>query len=179
VRRVVVVGNSGSGKTTLANAIAARTGAPRIELDSIFHQANWTPMEDEAFRAEVDARTAGETWVVDGNYARALAEVLWPKADTFVWLDYSRWVVTGRIVRRTIPRAFVGHELWNGNREHWRNLLSLDRQRSIIVWSVTQHGAYRARYLAEATGPRWSHGTVVRLRSPRHATAWLEQVSPT
>ena len=55
MRRVSVVGVSGSGKTTTARALARRLGVPHIELDAIYHQADWTPRTRDDFRAEVTA----------------------------------------------------------------------------------------------------------------------------
>jgi adenylate kinase family enzyme len=66
---VVVVGCSGSGKTTLARRLAATLGSPHIELDSIYHQAGWTPLDDANFRARVQEATEPARWVVDGNYS--------------------------------------------------------------------------------------------------------------
>src|SRR6266699_1091454 len=63
VQRISVVGNSGSGKTTLARGIAAALSIPHLELDSVFHQPGWQPLDTEEFRRAVAAFTAGESWV--------------------------------------------------------------------------------------------------------------------
>jgi gluconate kinase len=44
VQRVSVVGTSGAGKSTVAAALAALLGASFLELDSVHHQADWTPL---------------------------------------------------------------------------------------------------------------------------------------
>jgi adenylate kinase family enzyme len=87
--RFSVIGTSGSGKTTLGRALAARLQIPHVELDSIFHQANWVPLSDAEFRARVAALVDGECWVIDGNYA-VVRDLVWDRATTVVWLWPSR-----------------------------------------------------------------------------------------
>ena len=43
--RINVVGTSCSGKSTLARALAERLNAPYIELDAIFWDRDWTPVQ--------------------------------------------------------------------------------------------------------------------------------------
>ena len=50
MRRISVVGNSGSGKTTVARAIAGALGVPHLELDAVFHQPDWQPLDTAEFR---------------------------------------------------------------------------------------------------------------------------------
>jgi adenylate kinase family enzyme len=171
-RRVSVVGNSGSGKSTVARAIATRLGVPWIELDSLYHQPGWTPMPEGDFRATVAEHVAADGWVIDGNY-NVVRPLVWARADTVVWLDLPRRVVMRRVVARTLTRAVRRVELWNGNRERWRNLLRLDQDQSIIVWSWRQHGKYAHRYAAAMTHPQWKHLRFVRLRSSREVAAFL------
>jgi adenylate kinase family enzyme len=171
--RVVVGGVSGSGKSTLARALAALLDAPHVELDAYFHGPGWTERSDEEFVASVTAATAGDRWVVDGNYSRC-RDAWWDRATDFVWLDYPRHVATLRTVRRTARRLATREELWNGNREQWRNLLDSGHP---IRWSWTQHPGSRAKYEATTADPRWSHLRVTRLRSPKETDAWLAAVS--
>lgn len=165
--RVAVIGNSGAGKTTFARELAARLAVPYVELDAIFHGPNWTELPPEEFRARVAAVVAGPAWVVDGNYS-AVRPLVWARADTLVWLDLSRPLVTWRIVSRTVRRGIRRTELWNGNRERLSAMLSLDPQRSVILWSVTRHGPKRRALTAVPADPRWGHLRFVRLRT-RHA----------
>jgi len=176
-RRFAVVGNAGAGKSTMAAALAERLGVPHIELDAIFHQPGWTELPVEEFRAKVTAATADEGWVVDGNYT-VVRDIVWNRADTIVWLDFSRRVVTTRIVRRSFTRVVLRRDLWNGNRERWRNLLSMDPEQSIIRWSWTRHAEYHARFRDASADPTWTHLTFVRLRSPREAAAFVRAIAP-
>jgi adenylate kinase family enzyme len=173
VHRVWVVGNSGSGKSTLASRLAARLGVPHVELDAMFHQPGWTPLPEEEFRRRVALVAEGDGWVVDGNYS-AVQDVVRRRADTVVWLDLPRSVVMRRVVRRTLVRALLRRELWNGNREPFRNLTTWDPQRSVIAWAWTRHAVYRQRYAAAMEDPAWGHCRFIRLRSPREVRAFLE-----
>jgi adenylate kinase family enzyme len=165
VRRVSVIGCSGSGKTTTARAISHELGLPHLELDAIFHQPKWRPKPVEVFRAEVAAFVGMDRWVVDGNYTSlGIADMVWPRADTIVWLDPPRRVVMARVIGRTLRRVVTREELWNGNRERWGNLYKLKPEENIIVWAWTRFRPTRARYEAMLRDGTWSHLQVVRLR---------------
>ena len=100
-----------------------------------------------------------------------MRDVVWRKADTVVWLDLPRRVVMRQVVARTLRRATLGTELWNGNRERWQDMLCLDPERSIILWSWTNHAKYHDRYHATMSDPAWRDLTFVRLGSQRRSRA--------
>jgi adenylate kinase family enzyme len=165
VQRVSVVGTSGTGKSTLATALAARIGGEFLELDSVFHQADWVPLPAGEFRRRVAAVAAGERWVIDGNYG-TVRDLVWARADTVVWLDLPRRTVMRRVIWRTLRRAIGRTELWNGNREPWRNFFSLDKEESIIAWAWQTHAATRAKFEAAMADPENGHLRFVRLKNP-------------
>jgi adenylate kinase family enzyme len=166
------VGNSGSGKSTLAAALAGQLGAPYLELDSVFHQPDWQPLERELFRERIEQFTQAPTWVVDGNYS-AVRDIVWSRADTVVWLDLPRRRVMRQLLGRTLRRMATGAELWNGNRERWQNLFRFNQEESILIWAWTKHGEYRERYLTAMDDPANSHLTFIRLRSRKDSAALL------
>lgn len=162
VRCVSVVGDSGSGKSTLGRELAARLAVPYVELDAIFHQPGWTPLPEKEFRRRVTAIASGAGWVIDGNYS-AVRPLVWERADTVIWLDPPRSTVMRRIIWRTIRRAAGRTELWNGNRERWRNLFTWDEQESVISWAWHHYPIYRQRYAAAAHDLRYAHLTFRRI----------------
>ena len=167
-----MVGCSGSGKTTLARSLAAELGARHIELDSIYHQPDWTPLDDEEFRIRVDEATGDGRWVVDGNYS-AIWEIVWNRADTVVWFDLPYAIVLARTIRRTLRRTLTREELWNGNREPLSNLWSLNPEKSIIAWTATRHKVYRQRYTDAArarSGPACASSAWA--RSAKRTGSW-------
>jgi adenylate kinase family enzyme len=174
VQRVAVVGNSGSGKSTLGRALAATIRSDFIELDSIFHQPGWQPLDTDEFRRRISTIAAADSWVIDGNYG-AVRPLIWARADTIVWLDLPRGRVMRQIVWRTLRRLARRQVLWNGNRERWQNFLSLDPQQSVIAWSWQKHADYRRRYGEAMNDPANAHLSFVRIRSRQELRALLQR----
>ncbi|NNN21982.1 MAG: AAA family ATPase [Acidimicrobiales bacterium] len=98
MERVSVVGNSGSGKTYFAKLLAQQMGCRHIELDTIFHQADWKSLEIEEFRAVVIEATENGPWVIDGNY-RMVRDIVWANAETVIFLDVGFIKNTYRLVK--------------------------------------------------------------------------------
>lgn len=172
MRRIVVVGTSGSGKTALARRLAGRLSCPYIELDALHWRPNWTEAPVEEFRERVRRAVDGDAWVVDGNYG-VVRDIVWPRADTLVWLDYPLGVILWRLLRRSVQRLMTRQELWAGNREDLRLLLSRD---SIFLWALRTYRTHRRAYGAVAHDPAKAHLAMVRLRSPRAGAAWLTRL---
>ena len=126
MHKICVVGCAGGGKTTFAKLLAQRLGLAYLELDSIYHQPEWSSLGTEDFRRRVEEFTSQTEWVVDGNYISEIGDITWGRADSVVWIDTPRRVATARVVRRTLGRLLLRKELWNGNRERWRLVLSRD-----------------------------------------------------
>lgn len=169
-QRIVVLGVTGSGKSTLAGELARRLGAPHVELDALHWDANWTPAQFDMLRERVRQATAGDTWVVDGNY-RQSRDLIWPRAQTIIWLDYQLPVIFARLFRRTIWRSLARVELWSGNRERlWPQFFTRD---SLFVWAITSQPKHRREYPLIAASPEYAHITFIHLRSPRATARWL------
>ena len=170
-QKIAVQGTGGSGKTTVAKELARRHGVPHVELDALFHGPNWVETPPEEFRRRVAAATAGDGWVVDGNYDNKLGGLVLDQADTVVWLDLPLRVSLSRVTRRTIGRIRTGEELWSGNRESWRG--GFFGWNSMVVWAIRSHlrlRRARARRLARYPGLE-----VVRLRSAREVERYLRK----
>ena len=176
MQRVSVVGTSGAGKSTLARSLAVALDADFLELNSVNHQADWVPLPTPEFRRRVASAVAGERWVVDGNYSK-VRDLVWGRADTVVWIDLPRRTVMRRVIWRSFRRVAGRVELWNGNRERWRNLFALDKEESVISWAWQTHTANRAKFEAAMADPANGHLRFVRLSSPAAVRRFLRAVS--
>jgi len=133
VQRVSVVGVSGSGKSTFATALADRLAVPHLELDSVYHQAEWTHLEPDEFQAAIAPTLAEPAWVIDGNYSE-VQPLVWARADTVIWLDLDRpivmrkagnrfskpkWKVEWKIDGNNFPLGRLGIAKIVGKIAHW------------------------------------------------------------
>ena len=173
-RRVVVVGTTGSGKTVLARRLAGRLGLPHVELDALHWDPDWTKAPSAVFRERTARALSGDGWVVDGNYGK-VRDLVWPRADTVVWLDFPLSLILWRLVRRTFRRALTREELWGGNRERLRaHFLTRD---SLFLWALKTYRRRRRDYPLLFKQPEHAHLAVVHLRSPRAVKDWLASVA--
>src|SRR4051794_28473366 len=102
--RILILGRTGSGKTTLARQLAAALHVPHIELDSLYFGPDLSTAPLPVLRERTSAAVAGERWVTDGN-KRAVRDLVWPRADTIVWLDYPFLVSVWRLAKRARLRT--------------------------------------------------------------------------
>lgn len=166
--RVVVIGTSGAGKSTMAGQIARHFDIPLVELDALNWRADWTALsatDPARFLADVDAATSGPDWVVAGNYTMA-RHIVWARATHLVWLDFSKRVVMGRVLRRSFKRAWRREVIWGGNKEGfagWRDP-GHPIQWAWRTWQPNRAGT--ARRLAEASS---AHLRVVQVLRPGDA----------
>jgi adenylate kinase family enzyme len=167
MKRISVVGSSGSGKTTVARRLATALAVPYIELDALHWGPNWTGATGPELSEKIAAATAGDTWVVDGNYWSKVGHQVWTKADTVVWVSPPRWRTIWRVLARTARRAASGQELWSGNRERWTGLMFWRGEESIVWWAWTTYGRTQERYATAMADPKWHHLTFHRLRTRR------------
>src|SRR5947208_3451024 len=112
-RRISVVGSTGSGKTTFGHKLARRIGVAHIELDALAWGPNWTLVPVELFKERVSRAVEGDAWVIDGNYGgRGARDLVWPRADTVIWLDPPLGVIFARLFDRAVRRIRSRQELW-------------------------------------------------------------------
>lgn len=168
--RINVVGTTGSGKTTAARLIAGKLGLRRIELDALFWKPNWGETPDEEFLPAVEEATRGDRWILDGNYSRTRS-IVWPRADTIIWLDYSFPRVFLQLLGRTLRRSATRELLWNGCRE--RFYLQFSSKDSILLWCLKTYWRRRRNYPNVFKQSEYKHLTILRFRTPRRFTQWL------
>ena len=164
-QRINVIGVSGVGKSAFALALSRRLRLPYIESDAFHWEPGWTPAPKPLRRARIAAAIVADAWVLDGNMEFA-RDLVWPRANTLMWLDYSLPVVLTRVCRRNLRLAWTHRELWNGNHMTWPFALSG------IQHAITSYGKKRASFAHHLAV--YPHLQVFRFQSPHQARYWLE-----
>lgn len=172
-QRISIIGTSGCGKTTLARQLCQHLAIPHIELDALHWEANWTEVPTNIFRQRVGQSLKCDRWIVDGNYSQ-VRDIIWSRADTVIWLDYSLFVIMTRLLRRTWRRVVQHEELWNGNRETWT--LTFSRE-SILLWALQTYQKRRQEYPILLTQSAYAHLNLVHLKSPKETYTWLSTLA--
>jgi adenylate kinase family enzyme len=180
MKRICIIGSSCSGKSTMARTIAERSGSHiHIELDALHWLPNWVERTNEEFTELVGKAIEQEQWVIDGNYS-VVRPLVWERADTVLWLDYSFPVVLWRSIRRSIHRALSKESICGGNTETLRrSFLSKD---SIILWVLTTFHRRRHEYtrllkVHSEGDSEYGHLRFIRLRSQKEADTFLQTLS--
>jgi adenylate kinase family enzyme len=172
--KILVVGTSGSGKSTLARNISAILQIKDIELDALFWKENWTQSRIEEFRIKIEKSIKDEKgYVLHGNYNQ-VNDLTWGNADTVIWLDYSRFIVMWRVIKRTIIRIITQEELWAGNKETIKN--SFFDKDSIILWAWNTYSTRKAQYKEMVKENPYKIKTYIVFKRPREAKGFVKEL---
>jgi len=165
----MVYGTTGCGKSTLAARVAAAANLPYHSVDDLTWEPGWKTVSLERQREAIADIVARDTWVLDSAYATWLDLVL-PRVELIVGLDYPPPFIFLRLLRRTALRTIDKRPGCNGNRETLRGALSRD---SILVWFFKSYRRKRMRIRGWTAEPPCQ---VVRFNRPRDAEAWLRSL---
>ena len=174
--RILIVGRTGSGKTTLARQLAVALGLPHVELDSLYFAPDLTTAPLRVLRERTSAAVAGEVWVTDGNKG-AVRDLVWPRADTVVWLDYPLYISLWRLAKRARSRtsSLSAQATRTGRRTDLpKQLLAAATG---VLKALRSHRGQRRKYPRMFAQPANRHLAVARLRSPRATRRWIARVS--
>ena len=175
-RRILVLGRTGSGKTTLARSLAAALDCPHVELDSLYFGPGFSTVPLEVLRQRTAQAVAGDRWVTDGNKS-AVRDIVWPRADTVIWLDYPLAVSLWRLGKRAVWRTSV----ITSRSEDPEGDLSRARQLGLAARGVTtalrSHRGQRREYPELFRRSAHRHLAVLSLRSPVATSRWFARVT--
>jgi adenylate kinase family enzyme len=173
--RIVIVGTTSSGKSTLAKQLAQKLDLDFIELDALHWEPNWTEAPEEVFRSRVERAIQAEAWVVAGNY-HVVRDLVWPRAEAVVWLDYPFLLVFWRLLTRTFRRAITREVLWNGNIEPFWLHFKLWSDESLFHWLFKTYWRRKREFPQLFAQPRNDHLQIVHLRTQKETDLWLEHI---
>jgi adenylate kinase family enzyme len=170
--RVLFYGVTGSGKSSAAHRYAEIMSLPEYSADDdIGWLPGWTvrALDDERTIAATIA--AQDRWVLDSAYAK-WSDLILPRTQLIVALDYPRLISLSRLVRRTARRVVTKETICKGNTETaFKHLFTAD---SIILWHFKSFSRkHRTIHRLHADPDR---PPVKIFRHPRHLAAWFAEL---
>jgi adenylate kinase family enzyme len=166
----LVYGVTGSGKSMAAERMSARSGLPLILADELTWHPGWVPVALERQRELFETVVAEDRWILDTAYG-AWLDVVLPRVELVVGLDYPRWFSLQRLARRTLMRAIDKKPICNGNTESLRGMLGHE---SIIRWHFRSFARKRRRmrqWAAAQEGP-----PVLVFTYPKDLERWISHI---
>lgn len=174
-RRIACIGSTTSGKTTLATALGGLLDLPVVDLDALIWEPGWHEAHVDVFRDRVRHAIAGNEWVTSGNYIKNGQDLVWPRADTVIFLDMPIPLLVWRVLHRSWNRR--GVLLWGTNYEMFWPQLKIWSQDSLVHFALTTTRRRRRQFEEWQHDPHWAHIRFQRLRSPREVVRFLDTVS--
>lgn len=170
--RVLFHGVTGSGKSSAARAYAQASGLPEFSADD---DIGWLPGWQERSVAQqrqlAGNLAARESWVLDSAYG-AWRDIVVPRAELVVALDYPRWLSLARLTRRSVRRVITRQPVCNGNVETLTRLIARD---SIFYWHFNSFARKKQVFRAWQADPDMP--PVLVFRRPKDLRNWLAQVA--
>ncbi|MGE5462306.1 MAG: adenylate kinase [Syntrophothermus sp.] len=174
-KRVVVVGVTSSGKSTLAERISRYFDMDFVELDALYWEPNWQGAPPEIFRERVERAVRDEKWIVAGNY-HVVRDLIWPRAEAVIWLDYPFWTVFWQLTRRTFRRWWKKELLWGTNIEPLYVHFKLWSQESLFHWLIKTYWRRKREIPALFSRPEHQHLQLIRFGHPKETEKWLAEL---
>ncbi len=171
-QHIVVIGTTSSGKSTLAERLAAKIDGSFIDLDALHWEPNWQAAPLEVFRERVRNSTQASAWVVAGNY-HVVRDLIWPRADVIIWLDYSLPRIFWQLTRRTFARWWNQELLWGTNRENLWTHFKLWSPDSLYHWLFKTYWRRKREIPQLLRQPEHQHLKLLRFASPKATEQWL------
>ena len=126
-------------------------------------------------RARVEKATQAEKWIVAGNY-RTVRDLIWPKAEAVIWLDYPLLTILWQLTRRNFKRWWTQELLWGTNREPFWVHFKIWSNESLYHWLFKTYWRRKREYPLLFSQPDHQHLTVIHFRHPAETKEWLESL---
>ncbi len=128
MRKIFVTGNIGSGKTTLCRKLSTRLNIPTYHFDQIVWLPGWKRRSQKQRDTITQQLLNREEWIIDGV---SVSDLLMDPADTFIFLDFPRWICFWRMIKRNIQCRFKSRPEMPVDCHDYRNIFLIIR----AIWS--------------------------------------------
>jgi len=98
-KKIMIVGSSGSGKSTLARQLGEMLGLTVIHIDKELWKSGWVKTPIDEWHEKHNKLVSVPEWIIDGNNPGNM-EIRLEKADTVIFLDFSRFVCLRSALKR-------------------------------------------------------------------------------
>ncbi|MFC1841712.1 adenylate kinase [Candidatus Dependentiae bacterium] len=170
MKRIVIVGSIGAGKSSLAKVLSKKLHIEHIELDNLFWLPEWNIRPAEEVKELAAKKIDKPAWIICGNFS-FLRPLIWPKADTVVWLDYPFLLCFWRTLKRSFINIIKRRKCCNGNQETFGRLFF--SKNSILLWCIRTYKRRNKRYERLMHDPVYKHIRFVRLKSDKETNHWV------
>ena len=139
MNKIVIIGTCGIGKTTLGRKLAKRLNIPVTDLDDLYWLPHWKLRPPEKCAALIKATVNETQWIICGNQSK-YRHLIWPQADTIIWLDFPLHTLFFRLLKRGIRQMISRELICNGNQQNLYRLLW------ILHWVFRRYWRNKKRY---------------------------------
>ena len=144
-----------------------------FDLDDLYWLPNWKIRSKGKLVDLVEQKTSADEWIVSGNNSETRL-IIWTKADTVVFLNYSFMVCFWRCFKRTLRGLCNKEEICNGNRDSFSR--AFFSENSIFLYFISSYFKQSKKYSKLIKDPRYKHINFIEFTSPRQAEEWLKSL---
>ena len=166
LQRIHIIGTPGAGKTTLARRLAQQFSSTSSSWTACSGGSHWLPAEPAVFRKRVSASVRDPRWVACGNHTSA-RDLVWARADTVIWLDYSTRLGFARLIGRAVDKININLRSWLA-----RQRTPMFGHDSLLLYAFRARQERKADFAALLAARECAHLKVLRFRSPGELEAW-------
>jgi len=100
-KKILVVGTSASGKSVFSRELGRCAGIPVIYIDALMWKPGWNYVGKEEIIKLLDEASQNQEWIIEGFIHKQALPFMLERANTIIYLDYSRFVTSWRYIKRS------------------------------------------------------------------------------
>lgn len=100
MRKICIVGPSAVGKSTFARKLSHKLNIKIIHTDSLMWRPGWQMEKVELINKKLIQVCNEESWILEGYIVKESRDYVFNKADTIIYLNYSKWILVYRYLKR-------------------------------------------------------------------------------